>query len=98
MKAKKYHILLVAVLSSFLVVFPAYVHSYSLTQADFLARPHWESPFLEGLLAGLSKKWEILGWNACFLMSDQDNSFFELLRHLSLPKFCPTGQILILRC
>lgn len=81
-----------------MVAFPTYVHSYNLTQADFLARPHWENPYQEGLLAGLSKKWEILGWNACSLIYDLDHRFFGLLRHLSFPKFCPAEKILILRC
>lgn len=98
MKAKKYKIFLVSVLSTWIVFFPAYVHSYNLAQADFVARRHWENPYQEGLLAGLSKKWEFLGLNACSLISDQDDSFFELLRHLSLAKYCPAGQIIILRC
>lgn len=98
MKSQKYLILLMAAFSIWIAFFPAYVHSYNLAQADFLAQSHWENPFQEGLLAGLSKKWEIPGWNACSLMFDQDNGFFEFLRHVSLSKFSPADQILILRC
>jgi len=98
MRAKNYHILLVVSLSIWMVAFPTYVHSYNLTQADFLARPHWENPYQEGLLAGLSKRWEILGWNVSSLVYDQDHRFFKVLRHLSLPKLSPPEKILILRC
>jgi hypothetical protein len=98
MKTRKYLIPLIALLSIWMVFFPAYVHSCNLAQADFLARPHWENPYQDGLLAGLSKRWEIIGWNASSLVYDQDYRFFELLRHLSLPKLCPAEKILILRC
>ena len=98
MEPKKYHIFLVTVLLVWAVFFPAYVHYYNLAEADCLHNPHWENPFQEGLLAGLIKKWEFLGWNVCPLMSDQDNYCFELVTYFSFPNFCPTGQILILRC
>ena len=98
MRATKYRILLVVSLSIWMVSFPTYVHSYNLTQADFLARPHWENRYQEGLLAGLSKKWEILGWHVFARIYGQDHRFFELLGHLSFPRFCPAEKTLILRC
>lgn len=98
MKTEKYHLPSIALLSIWMVFFPAYVHSCNLAQADFLARPHWENPYQDGLLASLSKRWEIIGGDGSSLVYDQDHRFFERLRHLSLPKLCPVEKTLILRC
>ena len=94
----KYRIILVTIISSWILFFPAYVHYYNLTEADSLHNPHWENPFQEGLLAGLSKKWEIPELTTCSLMFDRDSGFFEFIRHVSLLEFSPTNQILFMRC
>ena len=98
MKTERYHLPLVALLSLWMILFPAYAHSCNLAQADFLAGAHWENPYQEGLLAGLSKKWEILGRNVRSLICDPDHRFFVRPRHFSFPKACPAEKDLILRC
>jgi hypothetical protein len=94
----KYRVILVTLVSFWILFFPAYVHYYNLTEADSLHNLHLENPILEGLLAGLGKKFDGLGWNHDSIMFFKVKSFFQVLPHFSFWNHFLTEKVTILRC
>lgn len=97
---KKYRILLVILITSWILFFPAYVYSYNLTEADFIcSSPHWEDPILEGLLlANFEKKWAALDFSVHSAIFFHENSQSELLPHLPFQNLLRFEKGSILRC
>lgn len=92
---QKYQIL---VISFWILFFPAYVHSYNLTEADFLHGSHLENPVWDGLLASSEEKWELSGLNVCCIMFLHGNAFFNFLPLFSFEYPSPDEKTSILRC
>jgi hypothetical protein len=98
--AQKYRIFLVIPIGAWIMFFPAYVHSYILSEADFLCfNPQWEDPVLEGqLMADLEKKWGASACGVHFCIFSHENSQPELLPHLSFQDILPVERDSVLRC
>ena len=99
-QAQKYRMFLVIPIAAWIMFFPAYVHSYSLSEADFLRfNPQWEDPVLEGpLTADLEKKWVASVCSVHFCVFFQENSQPKVLPHLLSQDILPFERDSVLRC
>ena len=85
-------VFLVAIVCSWLLFFPAYVHYYNLTQSDSFRNAHVENPVLSDHLASLEKKWSGLTCLDHFLMASETVSLLSLITSQiisSMNKFSP---------
>jgi hypothetical protein len=69
--AQRYKVFFAVYITACLVLFPAYVHFYNLTEADVFRTAHIENHGLGDHLANLEKKWEGFG------VADHSQIFFE---------------------
>lgn len=87
--------LLVTIISSWLLFFPAYVHYYNLIQVDSFRNSHVENPVLSDHLASLEKKWNVL---SCFDRSLTVSETFFLLSLTPSQVVSPVEKFSPLRC
>ncbi len=94
---QKYHILFIALISSWAIIFPTYGLYYSLEEMDVFRSPHWENLIQEPIGANIDKKWTGSGWILGEPVVSQEKELLNLFKVLGLSP-SPPAKMPVLRC
>jgi hypothetical protein len=98
-KLQRTRILLGLAISFWLLWFPAYLHFYSLEEADFLSlNPNWGNPDQEGLVVSLDKKGKLWVLTRSPIVPLLVAFPFDPFLHNSPQENSHDESLLILRC